>query len=110
MKHRLNLRCLVILSGLAASLASAAPAVASSTANDNWPEWRGPQRTGVAPAATPATTWSETNNIKWKVKIPGSGLATPIVWNNQVFIQTAIPTGKQTEAKPANPGEQPPPP
>ena len=42
------------------------------------------------------------------MKIPGSGQATPIIWDNRVFIQTAIPTGKKIEAKPADASEQPP--
>ena len=54
--------------------------------------------TGVAPQATPPTTWSESKNIQWKVKLPGSGTATPIIWNNQVFIQTAINAGKKADA------------
>lgn len=59
-----------------------------------WPQWRGPVATGVAPLADPPLHWSETNNIKWKVPIPGDGDSTPIVWSNQVFILTAVPTGK----------------
>ena len=35
-------------------------------------------------------------------------MATPIIWDNRVFVQTAIPTGKKVEAKPAEAGEQPP--
>src|ERR1041385_3986401 len=70
---------------------------APSGAEQNWRQWRGPLATGVAPAANPALTWSESDNIKWKVQIPGSGRATPIVWGNQVFIQTAIPTTKKVE-------------
>ena len=95
------------LLGLAGSLAFAA-ATAAPAPNENWPQWRGPLQNGVAPSANPPTTWSETNNIKWKVKIPGTGLATPIIWDNRVFIQTAIPTGKKVEPKPAEAGEQPP--
>ncbi len=64
----------------------------------NWPQWRGPLGTGIAPNASPPLTWSETNNVKWKVRIPGSGSATPIVWENQVFVLTAIPSGKKVEA------------
>jgi len=71
---------------------------ASSSAGQNWPQWRGPVSTGVAPAGQPPTTWSETSNVRWKVKIAGTGSATPIVWDNQVFIQTAIPTGKKVES------------
>ena len=95
---------------LAAPLALAAATAAAAPLDQNWPQWRGPLQNGVAPAATPPTTWSETNNVKWKAKIPGTGQATPIIWDNFVFIQTAIPTGKKVEAKPAEVSEPPPPP
>src|SRR5436853_419016 len=45
----------------------------ASAPNSNWPQWRGPLATGEAPNATPPQTWSETEHVKWKVKIPGSG-------------------------------------
>jgi outer membrane protein assembly factor BamB len=66
---------------------------ASEAADLNWPAWRGPRANGVAPYAEPPLTWSETNNVRWKVRLPGRGTATPIVWNDQVFIQTAIAVG-----------------
>lgn len=56
----------------------------------NWHYWRGPLATGMALNANPPTTWSETENIRWKVPIPGMGHATPIIWEDMVFIQTAI--------------------
>src|ERR1019366_6521731 len=96
--------------GFAASLTFTTAAAAASAPDQNWALWRGPLQNGVAPEANPPTTWSETNNVKWKVKIPGSGQATPIFWDDRVFIQTAIPTGKKVEAKPAEASEQPPPP
>lgn len=70
----------------------------AASAEANWPHWRGPLDTGVAPKATPPAKWSETENVQWKVKIPGRGTATPIIWDNQVFIQTAINTGKKPDA------------
>src|SRR6185295_19953916 len=63
--------------------------------------WRGPLANGIAPQGSPPTIWSETENVKWKVKIPGRGMSTPIVWENQILIQTAIPTGKKVEEKKA---------
>ena len=63
-----------------------------------WPEWRGPLATGVAPAADPPTEWSESRNVRWKVAIPGHGSASPIVWENTVFILTAVPVGPSGEA------------
>ena len=58
---------------------------------ENWHHWRGPHATGAASvAANPPTTWSETENIRWKVSIPGTGHAAPIIWEDKIFIQTAI--------------------
>ena len=45
-----------------------------------WPQWRGPMGTGAAPHANPPVEWSETENIRWKIALPGSGHSTPIVW------------------------------
>lgn len=64
----------------------------------DWAQWRGPVFNGTAPGATPPATWSESQNVKWKFKIPGFGSSSPIVWKNQVFILTAIPSGKKVEA------------
>jgi outer membrane protein assembly factor BamB len=107
MKLQVELSSWSALLSLAGSLAFAGATVASPAPNENWPQWRGPLQNGVAPEANPPTTWSETNNVKWKVKLPGSGVATPIIWDNLVFIQTAIPSGKKVEANPAEAGEQP---
>ncbi len=52
----------------------------------NWPQWRGPLATGVAPHADPPIEWSETKNIRWKVELPGKGHSTPIVWGDRVFV------------------------
>src|SRR5688572_19142477 len=72
---------------------------ADSDAQQFWPRWRGPMATGVAPNAAPPLEWSETKNVKWKVKIPGFGSSTPIIWGNKVFIMTAVSTGKKSGKK-----------
>ena len=64
----------------------------------NWPRWRGPAETGVAPHAKPPVEWSETKNVRWKVAVPGEGSASPIVWGDRVFVTTAIDTGKPPAA------------
>ena len=71
---------------------------------DNWPNWRGPDSNGIAPNADPPIKWSETENIKWKVQIPGDSDSTPIIWEDKLFIQTAIPTA---EEPPPGSGEKP---
>jgi hypothetical protein len=60
----------------------------------NWPQWRGPQANGVAPLADPPITWSETNNMRWKIPLPGKGHSTPIVWGDCVFLTAAVPIGE----------------
>jgi outer membrane protein assembly factor BamB len=67
------------------------------TALSYWAQWRGPLASGVAPQAEPPLAWSETENVRWKVKIPGAGTATPIVWENKLFILTAVPTGRKLD-------------
>src|SRR6185369_4035620 len=77
----------------------AAVAAPGDDARRNWPQWRGPLATGAAPEADPPLEWSETKNVKWKVQIPGSGSASPVVWGDRVFVLTAVPTGKKTETQ-----------
>ena len=69
----------------------------ASLADRNWGQWRGPQANGVAPHGNPPIQWSESKNVRWKVELPGSGLASPIVWGDRVYIQTVIKTDKQVE-------------
>lgn len=57
---------------------------------NNWPNWRGPNNDGVAYNSAPPIHWSETENVLWKTPIPGRGLGTPIIWDDQVFVTTAI--------------------
>ena len=67
---------------------------ALGTDQQDWPQWRGPNGNGVSHSANPPITWSETENLRWKVPIPGHGHGTPIVWGDSIFLQTAIPLVK----------------
>ena len=53
---------------------------------ENWPNWRGPQGIGVSRESNLPLTWSKTENIRWKVKLPERGNSTPIVWGNRIFV------------------------
>ena len=84
------------LTGLALALACSTGA---TTANaENWPTWRGPAANGVAPGGNPPTEFSESKNVQWKTKVPGSGSSTPVIWGDQVFVLTAEKTGKKVAA------------
>ena len=83
--------CLILLAG-------AVPPNHSETAVPaSWSQWRGPLGTGAAPAGNPPVRWSETENIAWKVELPGKGLSSPIVRDGRIFITTAIPFGEPLE-------------
>lgn len=68
----------------------------------DWPSWRGPLATGVAPAADPPITWSETSNVRWKTALPGRGHSSPIVVGDRVYLTTAIPVGERFASAPFN--------
>lgn len=76
------------------TLATAFAAEPSRVPSTRWPHWRGPLATGFAPNADPPVQWDATRNIKWKAAMPSRGSATPIVWDDQVFIVTATETDR----------------
>ncbi len=67
---------------------------------DNWPQFRG-AHAGVA-ADDPAlpSTWSATENIVWKIDVPGRGWSSPVVWGDHIFVTAAVNTGKDEPLKP----------
>jgi len=74
-------------------------ATAVATAGDfqdlrdrNWHQWRGPSANGIAPQADPPVKWDAETNIRWKAPIPGAGSATPIVWEDRIFVLSARET------------------
>jgi outer membrane protein assembly factor BamB len=83
--------------GVAVVLLSASGA-APADRDRFWPQWRGPLLTGAASEGNPPVEWSETQNVKWKVEIPGQGSGTPVVWGDAIYVQTAVPTGAASGA------------
>ncbi|HUG66946.1 MAG TPA: PQQ-binding-like beta-propeller repeat protein [Pirellulaceae bacterium] len=72
----------------------------TSSRDAHWPQWRGPQANGVAKDCDPPIEWSPSKNVTWKVPIPGEGSATPIIWEDQIFVVTAIETDRVAAAPP----------
>lgn len=84
------------------SVAGLARADFESERSKNWHQWRGPDADGVAAeTADPPVEWGVERNIKWKVDVPGKGTASPIVWDDRVFVLTAIETDRRAENAPA---------
>ena len=62
---------------------------------EDWPGWRGPRGDGTSFEQEVPKRWSETDNIAWKVEIPGVGHASPIVFGDYIFIVTCIEKPKE---------------
>jgi outer membrane protein assembly factor BamB len=54
--------------------------------NDDWPAFRGPDRSGVSADKDLPTKWSDTDNLAWKVKLPGPGGSSPVILGDRVFL------------------------
>ena len=72
----------------------------------NWHQWRGPEANGVSRTATPPMTWSESENIRWKVPIDGRGVSSPVVWGDKIFLLSSVNTG-EVDASLPKPEDQP---
>ncbi|HEX3188095.1 MAG TPA: PQQ-binding-like beta-propeller repeat protein [Pyrinomonadaceae bacterium] len=80
--RRISLPLIAVVSlGIAATATSFA---------GNWPQWRGPDGSGISTEKNLPAEWSTTKNIKWKTPIEGRGHSSPIVWGNKIFLTTAI--------------------
>ncbi len=56
----------------------------------NWPQWRGPESNGTAPKARNLpVTWTDSQNILWRTKLPSWSAATPAVWQDRIFVTSA---------------------
>src|SRR3712207_2973087 len=58
----------------------------------NWPQFRGPQASGVADGRRAPTAWDaqKSQNVLWKTPVPGLSHASPVVWGERVFVVTAV--------------------
>src|SRR3954454_20601173 len=73
----------------------------TSGAQTNWPSFRGPFASGLAPSDETPTTWNvqTSENILWKTPIPGLGHSSPIIWGERLFVTTAVNQNKAAPLK-----------
>ena len=103
-------RIVAVVVGLTAALASAwefaSPVLAFQDADVSmvatvgegaryWPRWRGPSGQGFASGTSYPDKWSATENVLWKVRVPGEGNSSPIVWGDRIFLTTAHERGRR---------------
>ncbi len=94
---RLSAIALVMLGASLAAQPAVAPAPPDSVRTipvtgegaSYWPRWRGPSGQGNVEGTGYVDTWSNTENVKWKVAVPGDGHSSPIVWKDHLFLTTS---------------------
>jgi outer membrane protein assembly factor BamB len=72
----------------------------ANRAGVDWPQFRGPRASGIAEGFPAPTSWSvpEKKNIRWKTPVPGLSHSSPVIWDDRLFIATAI-SAKNNEVK-----------
>ncbi len=65
------------------------------TAQENWPQFRGADSRGIGVSDQLPLEWDRTNNVAWRVEVPGRGWSSPIVWGDRVFLTTAVSDGEE---------------
>ena len=64
-------------------------AVVRTTVAENWPHWRGPRHDGTSLETGIPVKWSKTENVLWRLPLPGPAGATPVVWEDRIFLTSA---------------------
>jgi outer membrane protein assembly factor BamB len=59
---------------------------APSVRAENWPQWRGPQGTGVSSEKGLPIKWDASRSLIWKCPLPEWGTSTPAIWNEAIFV------------------------
>jgi len=65
---------------------------------ENWGHWRGPHFNGSSTEQNLPSEFSKTNNVKWGADLPGTSAATPIIWNDSVFVSSGDDHAKAMRA------------
>lgn len=80
------------------------------SANDTWPQFRGSDAGVAADHPALPDTWSETENVLWRVRVPGSGWSSPVVWRDHIFVTSAVSDNASEEIEAVkglyDPGEE----
>jgi outer membrane protein assembly factor BamB len=60
--------------------------LASSAPSGDWPQFRGPNGSGVSRETGLPTEWDKDRNIRWKAPLPGQGHSNPVIAGGKVFV------------------------
>jgi outer membrane protein assembly factor BamB len=79
--RKLSVAVIVIFAGLAVA--------------EDWPGWRGPRGDGTSAESGLPIRWSATENVRWKVPVPGSGHSSPVIVGDRIFLTSCRPETKE---------------
>jgi outer membrane protein assembly factor BamB len=81
---------------------SAPPLPPASSRTGNWPSFRGPQAAGSADGQRLPDRWNPATGegVLWRTTIPGLAHSSPIIWNDLLFVTSAISSKKDATFKP----------
>lgn len=77
---------------------ASSPSAVNREQADDWPEFRGAGGQGHSLARGLPIIWSETQNIAWKVPIPGLGWSSPVIGGKKIWLTTAVREGRLLRA------------
>src|SRR5688572_28310229 len=86
---------LTLTTALAASAQTVRMIEVEGPGRKYWSQWRGPTGQGVVPGTGYPDTWSDQENVLWKVKVPGRGHSSPTIWGDRIFLTTAYDGGRR---------------
>ncbi|MFM8275065.1 MAG: PQQ-binding-like beta-propeller repeat protein [Gemmata sp.] len=66
----------------------------AATRAEDWPGWRGPRADGTVADKGYPLKWSGTENVKWKLELPGTGHSSPVVSKGKVFVAGCVEAQK----------------
>jgi outer membrane protein assembly factor BamB len=89
------MRWTAILSLLGLLLCTAVRSESPSVEKRTWAHWRGPSGQGYVEDSRVPLSWSETQNLLWKIDLPGTGNSTPIVWGDRLVLTGASKNGDE---------------
>jgi outer membrane protein assembly factor BamB len=69
-------------------------ALGASAGAENWAQWRGPGFNGSTTEKNLPVTFSKTEAVVWRAPLPGPSGATPVVWDDLVFVASTDSTAK----------------
>ncbi len=67
---------------------------AATRADNNWPQWRGPQGDGHSGEMNLPVEW-DASDVAWRADLKGLGHSSPVIWGERIFLTSALDGGRQ---------------